>query len=99
MLVILFLDKRVKAVFPVLIHTGGFSITDFFEETLSLEEAASLNNCFKKGIPIQQCRDLVGVCSRIEEAAVYHYALYESDSIDNMDSFQIEILLPDRISV
>ena len=77
-----------------MIHTGGFSITDFFEETLSLEEAASLNNCFKKGIPIQQCRDLAGVCSRIEEAAVYRYSLYESDSMDTMDSLRVDIMYP-----
>ena len=93
------MDKHVKAVFPVMIHTGDTSISDHFEEVLTLEEAAKLVKCYKKRIPLQQCKALAGVCSRIEEAAVYRYALYENDSTDAMDTFQIDIMYPVDIPI
>jgi len=77
-----------------MIHTGDTSFSDHFEEVLTLEEAAELVKCYKKRIPLQQFKALAGVCSRIEEAAVYRYALYESDSMDAMDTFQIDIMYP-----
>ena len=77
-----------------MIHTGDTSFSDRFEEILSFEEANELTHCYKKRIPLQQCKALAGVCSRIEEAAVYRYALYESDSMDAMDTFQIDIMYP-----
>ena len=88
------MDKHVKAVFPVMIHTGDTSISDHFEEVLTLEEAAKLVKYYKKRIPLQQCKALAGVCSRIEESAVYRYALYESDSMDTMDSLRVDIMYP-----
>ena len=86
------MSSQVKLVFPVSVQIKCSLVSDNIEETLTSEEYTVLSECYNERIPLRQCLAFARVYSRIEESVVYKYSLYDSENIDTMDSFLVNVM-------
>ena len=88
----------VRVAFPVFVEmpaSGSFSTRE--ELYVSREELALLKQCRRENVSIENCKELRGLCGRIENSVVHSNVLYDDIYESEIGSAAYSITIPEEV--